>query len=138
MKLRTSLKNKVNNILSAHGINLEKEALSSEKKLNEILAMRFDPTPSRTAALPVRTLEENCDKSRGGVGGSAPIMATPFSLWTGAGTDPPVCGSRAPVRALVVVETEVAIQSRPQVRPAGEVAGVDELVLEAAPQARDE
>ena len=33
VKLRTALKNKVNNILSAHGINLEKEALSSEKKL---------------------------------------------------------------------------------------------------------
>lgn len=43
VKLRTSLKNKVNNILSAHGINLEKEALSSEKKLNEVLAMKFDP-----------------------------------------------------------------------------------------------
>jgi transposase len=43
VKLRTALKNKINNILSAHGINLEKEALSSEKKLREILAMRFDP-----------------------------------------------------------------------------------------------
>ena len=43
VKLRTALKNKVNNILSAHGVNLEKEALSSEKKLNEILAMKFDP-----------------------------------------------------------------------------------------------
>ena len=43
VKLRTSLKNKVNNILSAHGINLPKEALSSEKKLNEVLAMAFDP-----------------------------------------------------------------------------------------------
>jgi transposase len=42
VKLRTSLKNKVNNILSAHGINLEKEALSSEKKLNEVVAMKFD------------------------------------------------------------------------------------------------
>src|SRR5437588_3942447 len=37
VKLRTSLKNKINNILSAHGINLEKEALSSEKKLQQIL-----------------------------------------------------------------------------------------------------
>jgi transposase len=43
VKLRTSLKNKINNILSAHGINLEKEALSSEKKLQQILAMQFDP-----------------------------------------------------------------------------------------------
>jgi transposase len=43
VKLRTALKNKVNNILSAHGINLEKEVLSSEKKLTEVLAMKFDP-----------------------------------------------------------------------------------------------
>jgi transposase len=42
VKLRTALKNKVNNILSAHGINLAKEALSSEKKLNEVLALQFD------------------------------------------------------------------------------------------------
>jgi transposase len=43
VKLRTALKNKINNILSAHGTNLEKEALSSEKKLKEVLAMAFDP-----------------------------------------------------------------------------------------------
>ncbi len=42
VKLRRALKNKVNNILSAHGINLDKEAPSSEKKLNEILGMKFD------------------------------------------------------------------------------------------------
>jgi transposase len=42
VKLRTSLKNKVNNLLSAHGLNLAREALSSEKKLEEILALPFD------------------------------------------------------------------------------------------------
>jgi transposase len=42
VKLRTALKNKVNNILSVHGINLAKEALSSEKKLNEVLALPFE------------------------------------------------------------------------------------------------
>jgi transposase len=42
VKLRTSLKNKINNILSARGINLPKEALCSEKKLNEVLALPFD------------------------------------------------------------------------------------------------
>jgi transposase len=42
VKLRTALKNKVNNILSAHGINLAKEALSSEKKLAEVLTLPFD------------------------------------------------------------------------------------------------
>src|SRR3982750_3161509 len=42
VKLRTALKNKINNILSAHGINLQKEALSSEKKLNEVVELPFD------------------------------------------------------------------------------------------------
>ena len=49
VKLRTALKNKINNILSAHGINLAKEALSSEKKLNEVLEMQFDPMVNRAA-----------------------------------------------------------------------------------------
>lgn len=42
VKLRTALKNKVNNILSARGINLAKEALSSEKKLDEVLTLPVD------------------------------------------------------------------------------------------------
>jgi transposase len=42
VKLRTALKNKVNNILSARGLNLPKEALSSEKRLAEVLALPFE------------------------------------------------------------------------------------------------
>src|ERR1700758_763989 len=42
VKLRTALKNKINNILAAHGINLAKEALSSEKALAGVLEMPFD------------------------------------------------------------------------------------------------
>lgn len=42
VKLRTALKNKVNNILSARGINLPREALSSEKRLAEVLTLPFD------------------------------------------------------------------------------------------------
>jgi transposase len=42
VKLRTALKNKINNILAAHGINLAKEALSSDKALNGVLDMHFD------------------------------------------------------------------------------------------------
>jgi transposase len=42
VKQRSALKNKVNNILSARGLNLAKEALSSEKKLAEVLALPFD------------------------------------------------------------------------------------------------
>lgn len=42
VKLRTSLKNKINNMLSARGMNLRKEALSSDKKLEEIVNLPFD------------------------------------------------------------------------------------------------
>lgn len=41
VKLRTVLKNKINNILSAHGVNLKKESLSSERGLNDVLGMMF-------------------------------------------------------------------------------------------------
>jgi len=42
------------------------------------------------------------------------------------------------VGAPVIVEAEVAVQRLEQIGPAGEVAGVDEFVLQAAPQALDE
>ena len=42
VKLRTSLKNKINNICAVHGVILKKEALSSNRKLDEILPMAFD------------------------------------------------------------------------------------------------
>jgi transposase len=42
VKQRSALKNKINNILSARGLNLPKEALSSEKKLAEIVSLPFD------------------------------------------------------------------------------------------------
>jgi transposase len=42
VKQRTALKNKVNNILSAHGINLRKEALTGDAALEEVLGMKFD------------------------------------------------------------------------------------------------
>ena len=42
VKLRTALKNKINNILSARGLNLAKEALSSEKKLKEVVELPFE------------------------------------------------------------------------------------------------
>jgi hypothetical protein len=42
------------------------------------------------------------------------------------------------VRALVIVEVEIGFQRRKQFETGGEVAGVDQLVLERAPQAFDE
>jgi transposase len=44
VKSRTALKNKVNNLLSARGINLAKESLASEKGLREVLGMCFGTT----------------------------------------------------------------------------------------------
>ncbi len=44
VKLRTALKNKINNILSAHGINLKKESLASDKGLKAVLGMVLGPT----------------------------------------------------------------------------------------------
>ena len=41
VKSRTALKNKINNLLSARGINLSKESLASEKGLKEVLGMYF-------------------------------------------------------------------------------------------------
>src|SRR5438552_17495187 len=42
VKLRTALKNKVNNLCSAHGVNLNKESLASEKGLKAVLDMHFE------------------------------------------------------------------------------------------------
>ena len=42
VKLRTTLKNKINNILSAHGIELKREELSSEKGLQKVLSFPWD------------------------------------------------------------------------------------------------
>lgn len=42
VKLRTALKNKVNNLVSAQGINLTKESLASEKGLTAVLKFRFE------------------------------------------------------------------------------------------------
>ena len=42
------------------------------------------------------------------------------------------------MRTLIVVETEVSIQRLEEIGAVGEVAGVDELVLQTAPQTFDE
>ena len=44
VKSRTALKNKVNNLLSARGVNLNKESLASEKGLEHVLGMCFGST----------------------------------------------------------------------------------------------
>jgi transposase len=62
VKLRTALKNKVNNILSARGVNLAKEALGSEKALNEVQGLPFDEivrTELRVIVEQIRSLNKS-------------------------------------------------------------------------------
>lgn len=62
VKQRTALKNKANNILSAHGINLKKESLSSQKGLQYVLDLAFDPVVEielRVLVDQIRALNEN-------------------------------------------------------------------------------
>ena len=56
VKLRTALKNKINNILSSYGINLKKEELSNEKGLAKVLGMIFDPLVEVELQVPVEQI----------------------------------------------------------------------------------
>lgn len=68
VKLRTTLKNKINNLLSAHGINLPREALSSDRQLQSVLELPFEPMETielkvlveqiRSLNASIRTLED--------------------------------------------------------------------------------
>lgn len=62
VKLRTTLKNKINNILSAHGVNLKKESLSTEKGLAEVLGMMLGDVVDvelRVLVEQIRSLNQN-------------------------------------------------------------------------------
>jgi transposase len=62
VKQRTALKNKINNILSAHGINLPREKLSSDAALEEVLGMTFEPiiqTELRVVVGQIRALNQS-------------------------------------------------------------------------------
>ena len=62
VKQRTALKNKVNNILSAHGIKLRKESLASSAVLDEVLGMKFDAiveTELRVIVGQIRSLNQS-------------------------------------------------------------------------------
>jgi transposase len=62
VKSRTALKNKVNNLLSARGVNLRKESLASEKGLQEVLGMYFGGTVDvelRVLVDQIRSLNRN-------------------------------------------------------------------------------
>jgi transposase len=65
VKLRTVLKNKINNMLSARGMNLKREALGSERRLQAILKMQFAPAQQAELTIMVeqiRSLNVNIKK----------------------------------------------------------------------------
>ena len=72
VKLRTTLKNKINNMLSAHGINLSRESLTSDRQLQSVLDMPFEPMETieltvlveqiRSLNESIRTLEDTIKK----------------------------------------------------------------------------
>ena len=83
-------------------------------------------------------LENKSDKSQGVWGTASPIrkMTSSFlSVREQVGRRP--IAERL-VRALVIVEVEIVFQRREQFQAGGEVAGIDQLVFERAPQPFDE
>ncbi len=62
VKLRTALKNKINNICSAHGVNLKRESLSSAIGLEAVQGLEFDPMVNleiRVLADQIRSLNKS-------------------------------------------------------------------------------
>jgi transposase len=69
VKLRTALKNKVNNICSAQGVNLNRESLSSEKGLKTVLEMQFDLLVNLELKIIIESDSQSEQKHRGVGGG---------------------------------------------------------------------
>lgn len=77
VKQRTALKNKVNNILSAHGINLAKESLSGDAALEWVLTMKFDAivaTELRVIVGQIRALNQSISELEKAIKAEAPKL----------------------------------------------------------------
>ena len=93
VKLRTALKNKVNNPCSAHGVNLNKESLASEKGLQAVLGMRFDLLVNLELKLivdQIRSLNRSAEleEARGKEGQKLeglPLNSKPVLVWVATG-----------------------------------------------------
>ena len=71
VKLRTALKNKVNNLVSAQGINLSKESLASEKGLAAVLKFRL----GALVELELKVIVEQIRSLNGSIGELEEIIA---------------------------------------------------------------
>jgi transposase len=88
VKLRTALKNKVNNILSARGIDLRKEALSSEKRFEEVLILPFEEivrTELQVIVDQIRSLHKSIAELEKTIGDAGAKLEGHKNLTTGKG-----------------------------------------------------
>lgn len=77
VKSRTALKNKVNNLLSARGVNLSRESLASEKGLREVLGMFFGSTVDvelRVLVEQIRSLNGSIAELEKAIAGQGPKL----------------------------------------------------------------
>jgi hypothetical protein len=75
VKLRTALKNRVNNLLASKGVLLKKESLSSEKGLQEVLKADLDATwhlEMEVLVEQIRHLNESISKFEGAIRDQGP------------------------------------------------------------------
>ncbi len=77
VKQRTALKNKLNKILSAHGVDLPRQALSGQKGLQEVLGMKFSPLVEaelRVIVAQIRAFNQNMAELEGTIKREGPKL----------------------------------------------------------------
>ncbi len=91
VKQRSALKVKVNNLLSAEGINLKREALSSKKALDRVLSLPLSPlmlAEARVLVGQIRSLTESIDELEKMIEEEGPKLAGHRNLMSIKGIGP--------------------------------------------------
>ena len=97
VKQRSALKAKINNLLSAEGINLKREALSSNKALERVLALPLSPlmlAEARVLVGQIRGLDQSIQELEGLLEEEGPKLAGHKNLMSIKGiarSAPPWC-----------------------------------------------
>jgi len=91
VKQRSALKAKINNLLSAEGINLKREALSSNKALERVLALPLTPlmlAEARVLVNQIRSLNQSIAELEGMIEEEGPKLAGHRNLMSIKGIGP--------------------------------------------------
>ena len=91
VKQRSALKAKINNLLSAEGINLKREALSSNKALERVLALPLSPlmlAEARVLVGQIRSLNQSIAELEGLIEEEGPKLAGHQNLMSIKGIGP--------------------------------------------------